>query len=340
MTARSSICRTPTMTEPAPVTVLTGFLGAGKTTLLNRLLRDPALADAAVLVNEFGEIGIDHLLIEKLDEDTILLPSGCLCCSLRGDLVRALENLEARAPARVVVETTGLADPVPLLQTLMSHPLLVARWRLDGIVTVVSAVHGVAQMEQHPAALRQAAIADRIVVSKPDLADPAPLLARLVAINPAASPIVAARGEVPAASLLDVGLFDPKTKHADVAGWLRESALSRHIPAHDLRLGRIQSFCLTWDEPLPWQGVGTCLEMMIGTQGERMLRVKGILNLIGQERPVAIHGIQHVFHEPVLLDAWPDEDRRSRIVFITDGLDRSIVEQGFAAFIDAAKVLV
>ncbi len=320
---------------PAPVTVLTGFLGAGKTTLLNRLLRDPALADAAVLVNEFGEIGIDHLLIEKLDDDTVLLPSGCLCCSLRGDLVRALENLEARAPSRVVVETTGIADPVPLVQTLMSHPLLVARWRLDGIVTVISAVHGIAQMEEHPTALRQAAIAERIVVSKPDLADPAPLLARLAQINPAAQPIVARHGEVPAAALLDLGLFTARGKHADVAAWLAESALSRHIPQ-----GRIQSFCLAWDEPLPWQGIGTCLEMMIGTQGERMLRVKGILNLIGQDRPVAIHGVQHVFHEPVLLDAWPPgDDRRSRLVFITDGLDRCIVEQGFAAFIDAARAL-
>ncbi len=320
---------------PAPVTVLTGFLGAGKTTLLNRLLRDPALADAAVLVNEFGEIGIDHLLIEKLDDDTVLLPSGCLCCSLRGDLVRALENLEARAPSRVVVETTGIADPVPLVQTLMSHPLLVARWRLDGIVTVISAVHGIAQMEEHPTALRQAAIAERIVVSKPDLADPAPLLARLAQINPAAQPIVARHGEVPAAALLDLGLFTARGKHADVAAWLAESALSRHIPQ-----GRIQSFCLSWDEPLPWQGIGTCLEMMIGTQGERMLRVKGILNLIGQDRPVAIHGVQHVFHEPVLLDAWPPgDDRRSRLVFITDGLDRCIVEQGFAAFIDAARAL-
>ena len=320
---------------PAPVTALTGFLGAGKTTLLNRLLRDPALADAAVLVNEFGEIGIDHLLIEKLDDDTVLLPSGCLCCSLRGDLVRALENLEARAPSRVVVETTGIADPVPLVQTLMSHPLLVARWRLDGIVTVISAVHGIAQMEEHPTALRQAAIAERIVVSKPDLADPAPLLARLAQINPAAQPIVARHGEVPAAALLDLGLFTARGKHADVAAWLAESALSRHIPQ-----GRIQSFCLAWDEPLPWQGIGTCLEMMIGTQGERMLRVKGILNLIGQDRPVAIHGVQHVFHEPVLLDAWPPgDDRRSRLVFITDGLDRCIVEQGFAAFIDAARAL-
>ncbi|MDE2334248.1 MAG: GTP-binding protein [Rhodospirillales bacterium] len=320
---------------PAPVTVLTGFLGAGKTTLLNRLLRDPALAGAAVLVNEFGEIGIDHLLIEKLDEDTVLLPSGCLCCSLRGDLVRALENLEARAPSRVVVETTGLADPVPLVQTLMSHPLLVARWRLDGIVTVISAMHGVAQMEAHPTALRQAAIADRIVVSKSDLADPAPLLTRLAELNPAAQTRIARHGEIPAAALLDLGLFTARGKHADVVAWLAESALSRHIPQ-----GRIQSFCLTWDEPLPWQGIGTCLEMMIGTQGERMLRVKGILNLIGQERPLAIHGVQHVFHEPVLLDAWPPgDDRRSRLVFITDGLDRSIVEQGFAAFIDAARTL-
>ncbi len=324
------------MAESIPVTILTGFLGAGKTTLLNHLVRRPELAGAAVLVNEFGEIGLDHILVDRIDDTTALLPSGCLCCAVRGDLVRALRDLLARdGITRVVVETTGLADPAPIVQTLMGDISVALRYRLDGIVTVVDAVHAMGQLDQHEEAVRQVAMADRIVLSKTDLAtDVDALRTRLRQLNPGAPLHIADHGAIDPAVLLDAGLFDASGKIADVRKWLDEAAW-RDVPRHD---SRIQSFCLTFDQPLHWQGIGTCLEMLIGTRGESLLRVKGILNLVGQDRPVAIHGVQHMFHEPVLLDAWPEGDpRTSRIVFITRDLDRETVESGLRAFEAAAQ---
>lgn len=350
-----------TRPEPVPVTVLTGFLGSGKTTLLNRLLRHPALRDTAVLINEFGEIGLDHLLVERLDGDTVLLNAGCLCCTVRGDLVRALRDLAVRIEQghpirRVVVETTGLADPAPILQTLMSDPLVLYRYRLDGVVTLVDAATGMATLDTQPEAVKQAAVADRLVLTKTDLSAPgqvSALWARLRALNPGAPLLNALHGEIEPEALLDCGLYDATRKHPDVRRWLDAEAWQAHEHAHGHAHGhhyhdpnrhdaRIRSFCITFDEALPWDGLATWLEVLTMTRGESVLRIKGLLNLEGEDRPVAIHGVQHLFHPPVKLERWPQgpdgrEDRRSRLVFILRDLDRATVEKGLRAFAESAR---
>jgi G3E family GTPase len=327
------------MAELTPVTVLTGFLGAGKTTLLNHLLRQPALARTAVLVNEFGEIGIDHLLVEKLDENTVLLNAGCLCCTVRGDLTRTLREMLPRARrdeiSRIVIETTGLAEPAPILATMMTDPVLASAYRLDGVVTVIDAAAGETNLRDRPEAVRQLAVADRIVLTKTDLADTAGLRKRIEVINPGAPVIVADHGAVDPAAVLNAGLFDASNKIPDVAGWLRAESHAHHHHDHD---EHVTSFCLTFERPLHWQGMGMWLEMLIQARGKDLLRIKGILNLQGQSRPVAIHAVQHVLHPPALLAAWPEGDpRSSRIVFITQDLPREIVEQGMRAFEAAAS---
>jgi G3E family GTPase len=333
------------MAETTPVTVLTGFLGAGKTTLLNHLLQQPELARTAVLVNEFGEIGLDHLLVEKLDDTTVLLNAGCLCCTVRGDLARVLREMLPRARrdeiSRIVIETTGLADPVPILATLMTDPVAASAYRLDGIATVVDAVNGHAHLDAQEEAIRQVAVADRILISKADLADPADLRDRLRRLNPAASMADIRHGAVDPAFILNAGLFDPAAKSADARGWLDAAAFEavhdhhHHDPnRHD---ARISAFCVTLDQPLDWPALAMWLQMMIASKGEHLLRIKGILNVKGQDRPMAIHAVRHLMHPPVKLGAWPEGDpRTSRLVFITRDLPRAVIEDGLRAFQNAA----
>lgn len=340
-----------------PVTVLTGFLGAGKTTLLNRLLKAPEMAGTAVLINEFGEIGLDHLLVERLDEDTVLLNAGCLCCTVRGDLVRALRDLALRAERgqevrRVVVETTGLADPAPILQTLISDPAVLSAYALDGVVTLVDAATGMATLDAQVEAVKQAAMADRIVLSKTDLAAPEAvqrLDRRLAALNPVAPRVAAVAGDVAPAALLGAGGFETAGRIPEVAAWMAAEAHHHHGHHHhhhhdhhhhdpNRHDSGIHAFGLTFDAPLPWEGIATWLEMLAVTRGDSVLRVKGLLNIAGEARPVVVHGVQHLFHPPARLAAWPaDHDRRSRITFVLRNLPREVVERGLAAFLDAAR---
>ncbi len=324
-----------------PVTLLTGFLGSGKTTVLNHLLRQPGLARTAVIVNELGEIGIDHDLVESATEDFVLLKSGCVCCSVRSDLIDTLRDLFLRRVRgqiaefdRVVIETTGLADPAPVLHTLTGDPLVTARYRLDGVIATVDAVNGDDTLDRAFEAVKQAAIADRILLTKTDLAEAEAvrrLTARLRALNPAAPIIPVVNGAVDPAGLFDIGLYNPATKSLDVQRWLNEEALRiiDHDHDHDDGLSRhddsIRSFVFTLDHPIAETALTRWLEMLVAFQGPDLLRVKGIVNVAGRPGPLVIQGVQHIFHPPIELPAWPSDDRRTRIVFITRGLEEASV---------------
>jgi G3E family GTPase len=341
-----------------PVTVLTGFLGSGKTTLLNHVLKQPDMAATAVIVNEFGEIGIDHLLVESATEDVVLLNSGCLCCTVRGDIADTLTDLfvkrvKGRVPyfTRAVIETTGLADPAPVLHALMSDPIVAERYMLDGVVTTVDAVNGAGTLDRQPEAVKQAAVADRLILTKTDLADKealAALEARLDALNRGAPRLQAEHGAVAPSALFGLGLFNPQTKSIEVQRWLQDEALSavhddeaahghgRHhhdVNRHD---ERIRAFCVTRERPISWAALSGWLDALTTMRGDDMLRVKAIIAVADQpDRPVVLHGVQHVFHPPVLLPAWPSEDRRSRIVFITRDLPQDMIERSLTAFEEA-----
>jgi G3E family GTPase len=322
-----------------PVNLLTGFLGSGKTTLLRRLLLDPRLARTAVLINEFGEIGLDHHLLERIDETMVLLQSGCLCCTIRGELAQAMRDLLHRrerglVPAfdRLVVESTGLADPFPILSTIKADPVLRHHFRPGVVITTVDAVNGLAQIETHVESTRQAAIADRLVLTKTDLADEvrvARLLAALRRLNPDAPLSRAADADFEAGALLE--------QHNDVGG-LAHAGFRNNFRSDDPDVPgashgtRIRSFALVFDEPLDWTAFGIWLTMLLNRHGDKVLRVKGILNLAGEDAPVAIHGVQHLVHTPVHMTGWPGADRRSRLVFIVDSLDPALIKRSLAAF--------
>lgn len=358
-----------------PVTVLTGFLGSGKTTALNHLLRQPELDGTVAIINEFGEVGLDHLLIETSEERFALLDNGCICCTVRGDLLETLKDLLRRREAgdlprfsRILLETTGLADPAPVLHTLMVDPDIAARYRIDGIVVTVDAVNGEATLRGYAEAVKQVAVADRLLITKTDLAARATvesLTTRLSGLNPTADILLVRDGAVDPADVLDIGLFDPAARSAEVVAWFARSAPSlaagtphHHChdagctdPSHDhhddgghshgdhghrghgSHHHGVQSFSLLIDGPVAWEPFATWLDYVASLKGEELLRFKGLVNVAEKpDRPVVVHGVQHVFHPPRDLDAWPTDDRTTRLVFIVRDIPRALIERTLCRF--------
>jgi G3E family GTPase len=330
------------------VNLLTGFLGSGKTTLLKQMLEDPTLADTAVLINEFGDIGLDHQLVERIDENMVLLQSGCLCCTVRGELADALRDLHSRRErglvpsfSRVVIESTGLADPFPVLSTIKADPVLRHHFRPGNVITTVDAVNGARQLDTYVESNRQAAIADRLVLTKTDIANSAAiadLSDRLRRINPDAEIVITPAERLSVVSLLDTGAAPHSARVQSASGFYCEDSLELVTAEGTPHSAAFRSFVITIDHPIDWTGFGLWLTMLLNRHGERVLRVKGILNIEGEERPVAIHGVQHLVHTPVHMDAWMSEDRRSHIVFIVDGLDASLLKRSFEAFVATRSV--
>jgi G3E family GTPase len=332
-------------TVVTPITLLTGFLGSGKTTLLNHVLSNAAYGDTAVIVNEFGDIPVDHALVRKSSENVVVLPSGCVCCRVAGDLVNALRELHFQRAAnaippfrRAVIETTGLADPAPILATLIEMPVVAARYSLAGVVTTVDGEHGARTLDAHAEAVKQAAIADRLVITKADLAPPAALdalAARLMLLNPGARLVRSVLGAVDPATLFDLGLrrSDETTQ---VGSWLNAGAYARvgdgarHDPS-------IASFVWTSAKPVDWNALADGFEALLDTAGERILRVKGLVNVAGEPGPTAIHAVQHSLYPPAKLAQWPDADRSTRIVFIVRGLEESFVTRTLDEFLSTVS---
>ncbi|WP_234189587.1 GTP-binding protein [Shinella sp. NM-101] len=354
-----------------PVSILTGFLGAGKTTLLNRLLKDPTLTDTAVIINEFGEVGIDHLLVEQSGDGIIELSDGCLCCTIRGELVDTLADLMDRMQTgkiqplkRIVIETTGLADPAPVLQAVMGNPILSQSFGLDGVITVVDAVNGLSTLANHPEAVKQVAVADRVLISKTSLADAETLAAitrEIAALNPRAAVLDVDTPGLAGPDLLANGLYDPGSKIPDVRRWLHEESHGHHHHhdhdhghghhhhghdhhhhAHDVTRhdATIRSFSIVYDRPIDPMALEMFIDLLRSAHGEKLLRMKGIVLMSNSpERPLVLHGVQSVFHPPERLAAWPDpDDRRTRLVLITKDLPEAFVRDLFDAFTGTPKI--
>ncbi|WP_454852232.1 CobW family GTP-binding protein [Rhizobium binxianense] len=352
-----------------PVTILTGFLGAGKSTLLNRILKDPDMSDTAVIINEFGDVGIDHLLVESSGDSIIELSDGCLCCTVRGELVDTLANLmdavqtgRVKPVKRVVIETTGLADPAPVMQAIMGNPVIAQNFELDGVVTVVDAVNGLQTLDNHEEARRQAAVADRLIVSKTTMAEGTEALEkRLRVLNPRAAMTDADGAEAGSARILVNGLYDPATKIADVGRWLRDEDEHdahhhhdhhdhdhhhhhghEHQDPHDINRhdASIRSFSIIEEKPIDPMALDMFVDLLRSAHGEKLLRMKAIVSVSDRpERPLVLHGVQNIFHPPVRLPAWPDPgDRRTRMVVITKDLPEAFVKDLFDAFLGKPRI--
>ncbi|MCI9867606.1 GTP-binding protein [Rhizobium skierniewicense] len=353
------------MAQPRiPVSIITGFLGAGKSTLLNQLLKDPDMQDAAIIINEFGDVSIDHLLVARSGDGIIELAEGCLCCTVRGELVDTLAELmdgiqtgKLKAVNRVVIETTGLADPAPVMQSIIGNPVISQNFSLNGMVTVVDAVNGLATLDNHPEAVKQVAVADRLVLTKRKLSTEAQISAlttRLLSLNPRAT---IEDGDVDgwqAVSLLENGLYDATNKMGDVARWLGEEAHHDHHHDHAHHHGdhshhhhdvnrhnaSIRSFSIVHDKPIDPMAIEMFIDLLRSAHGEKLLRMKAIVQLSDNpDRPLVLHGVQSIFHSPQRLAEWPDPaDRRTRMVLITDGLPEAFVKDLFGAFTGAVNV--
>lgn len=313
-----------------PVTIVTGFLGSGKTTLIARLLRHPSLANTAVIVNELGEVGLDHILLEHLDGDTVLLPQGCICCTLNGTIAATLETLDVRringeVPAfdRVIIETTGLAKPGPIMQALLDRSVLLRGYTPGLIVTTVDAASGAATLDDHPEAVQQVALADRLLLTKPDLSSGTPLLDRLRGLNPGSPVIPVLQGDL-SPDVLDGSATDDLKAYSARARSARFVATSGHA-------GVVSTLTLYLPAPPEFADLADWLGGLADRHGASLLRVKGIVQVRGQCRPIAVHGVQHVFHPPTLLNGWPSQLAVSTLVFILDGLDPGTILDGARA---------
>lgn len=338
--------------DPLPVTLLTGFLGSGKTTVLNHIVR--TLPRTAILMNEFGDVALDHQLLQTMEGPMALLSGGCVCCTISGSLSPTLKNLwMARQKGdippfeRVIIETTGIADPAPVLANLLHDNWVRARFRLDGVVTTVDAQHGMGQLDAHFEAVKQVAVADRLLITKTDLASAeavAALLERLATLNPAAERITVTHGAVDPAAIQNLGLWNAETRSLEVARWLQPQ---RYQPAAAAPLGgkplnashdtRIRAFSVVIDAPIDRYALQSALSMLVSFRAEHLLRLKAIVNVEGEPQPVVLHGVQHVLYPEVRLDAWPDGDHRSRFVFIVRDLDPAFVAKLLADFAGAAQ---
>ncbi|WP_425104757.1 CobW family GTP-binding protein [Ancylobacter sp.] len=327
-----------------PVVLITGFLGSGKTTLLNHLLRDPGMADSAVIINEFGDVAIDHLLVESSIENTVVLQSGCICCTVRGDLVDTLDDLTGKAArgevppfSRIVVETTGLADPASLVQMFLTERTLAERFALRAVVTTVDAANGAGQLDEFEESRHQVGLADVLVLTKSDLATPeaiATLRERLRAINPGAEILTVVQGHIAPDDLFAHAARAPTRDSGDVLRWLNDAAFAAahapHTPTgqapshHDKG---IQAFAITLDRPVSRDALRGWLRAILSLRGRDLLRMKGIVALRGEAAPLVVHAVQNVLHPPVQLEAWPSADHTTRIVFITRNIPPAALQR-------------
>jgi G3E family GTPase len=327
-----------------PVTIITGFLGSGKTTLISELVRHPEMNRVALVINEVGEIGIDHDLIESSTENISLLSNGCICCSVRTDMQETLRDLFAKRSVgevfdfdRVIIETTGLADPAPVLQTLVSDTLLEAQFRFDGLVTLVDVVNFPIMVQTQKEIVKQIAIADKLFLTKSDLINSASLATiqnQIRELNNLAPMIVITQGKVSPLELMNLGLSSTKSssKILSFLGEQTESGkyLGQFVQAHD---SGIQTLSLRFTDPFTWEAFSSALDLLSNLRGPDLLRMKGIINVSGQ--PVVVQGVQHIFHPPVHLKDWPSDDHNSRMVFITRHIEEKLIRNLF----DAVRLL-